>query len=82
MMSTRKESEEITSEREKILKTCADFYKSIYTQTVPTPESTMKSSPHTEEMPEFIEEEEEVERTIKGRKDTKSMEWMELQVIL
>ena len=39
------------------------FYKSLYTQTLPTPESTMKSSPDTEEIPEFTEE--EVERAIK-----------------
>ena len=32
-------------------------YKSLYTQTVPTPESTLKSSPDTEEIPEFTEEE-------------------------
>ena len=55
----RKESGEITSDREEILKICANFYKSLYTQTVPTPESTMKSSPDTEEIPEFTEEVEE-----------------------
>ena len=63
IMSIRKESGEITSDRAEILKICANFYKSPYTQTVPTPESTMKSSPDTEEVPEFTEE--EVERGIK-----------------
>ena len=48
IMSMRKESGEITPDREEILKLCANFYKSLYTQTVPTPESTMKSSPDTE----------------------------------
>ena len=61
IMSMRKESGEITADREEIL--CANFYKSLYTQTVPTPESTMKSSLDTEEIPEFTEE--EVERAIK-----------------
>ena len=55
-MSMRKESGEITTNREEILEICANFYKSLYTQTVPTPESTMKSSPDTEEIPEFTEE--------------------------
>ena len=59
----RKKSGEITSDREGILKICADFYKVFYTQTVPTPESAMKSSQGTEEISEFTEE--EVERTIK-----------------
>ena len=45
IMSMRKESGEITFDREEILKICANFCKSLYTQTVPTPESTMKSSP-------------------------------------
>ena len=45
IMSMRKESGEIASDREEILKICANFYKSLYTQTVPTPENTMKSSP-------------------------------------
>ena len=66
IMSMRKESGEITTDREEILKICANFYKSLYTQTVPTPESTMKSSPDTEEIPEFTEE--EVERAIKRMK--------------
>ena len=35
---------------------------------MPTPESTMKSNPDTEEIPEFTEEEEEVERAIKQMK--------------
>ena len=39
VMSMRKESGEITSDREEILKIYANFYKSLYTQTVPTPES-------------------------------------------
>ena len=51
IISMRKESGEITSDRKEILKICAKFYKSLYTQTVPTPESTMKSSPDTEENP-------------------------------
>ena len=61
-MSLRKESGEITSDREEIRKICAILYKSFYTQTVPTPESPMKSSPDTEEIPKFTEE---VERAIK-----------------
>ena len=48
----------------------ANFYKSLYTQTVPTPESTMKSSPDTEEIPEFTAE--EVERAIKRMKRHKA----------
>ena len=70
IMSMRKESGEITADREEILKICANFYKSLYTQTVPTPESTMKSSPDTEEIPEFTEE--EVERAIKRMKRHKT----------
>ena len=66
IMSTRNESEEITSEREEILRICTDFCKSLYNQTVPTPESAMKSSPDAEEIPEFTEE--EVERAIKRTK--------------
>ena len=50
-MSMRKESGEITADREEILKLGANFYKSLYTHRVPTPESTMKSSPDTEEIP-------------------------------
>ena len=53
--STREESGEITSDREEIIKICPHFYKSLYTQTVLTPENTMKSSPDTEEIPEFTE---------------------------
>ena len=68
--SMRKESGEITADKEEILKICAIFYKSLYTQTVPTPESTMKSSPDTEEIPEFTEE--EVERAIKRMKTHKA----------
>ena len=68
-MSMGKESGEITADREEILKICANFYKSVYTQTVPTPESTMKSSPDTEEIPEFTEE---VERAIKRMKRHKA----------
>ena len=70
IMSIMKESGEITPDREEILKTCANFYKSLYTQTVPTPESTMKSSPDTEEIPEFTEE--EVERVTKKDEKTQS----------
>ena len=70
IMSMRKESGEITTNREETLKICANFYKSLYTQTVPTPESTMKSSPDTEEIPEFTEE--EVERAIKRMKRHKA----------
>ena len=70
IMSMRKESGEITTNREEILKICTNFYKSLYTQTVPTPESTMKSSPDTEEIPEFTEE--EVERAIKKDEKTQS----------
>ena len=44
IMSMRKESGEIATNREEILKICANFYKSLYTQTVPTLESTMKLS--------------------------------------
>ena len=62
VLSMGKESGEITSDREEILKICADYYKSLYTQTVPTPESTMKSSPDTEEMPDFTEEVERMKR--------------------
>ena len=70
IMSMRKESGEITTNREEILKIYANFYKSLYTQTVPTPESTMKSSPDTEAIPEFTEE--EVERAIKRMKRHKA----------
>ena len=63
IMSMRKESGEITSDREEILKIYANFCKSLFTQTVPTPENTLKSSPDTEEVPKFTEE--EVERAIK-----------------
>ena len=54
IMSLRKESGEITSDREEILKICANFCM----PTVPTPENTMKSSPDTEEIHEFAGEEE------------------------
>ena len=70
ILSTRNESGEITSDRKEILNLCANFYKSLYTQTVPTPESTMKSSPDTEEIPEFTED--EVERAIKRMKRHKA----------
>ena len=69
-MSMRKESGEITADREEILKIYANFYKSLYTQIVPTPESTMKSSPDTEDTPEFTEK--EVERAIKRMKRHKA----------
>ena len=68
--SVRKESGEITADREEILKICANFYKSLYTQTVPTQEIAMKSSPDSEEIPEFTEE--EVERAIKRMKRHKA----------
>ena len=42
IMSIRKESGEITLDRGEILNICTDFYKSLYNQTVPTPENTMK----------------------------------------
>ena len=70
IMSMGKKSGEITSDREEILKICSNFYKSLYTQTVPTPENAMKSSPDTEEIPEFTEE--EVERAIKKDEKTQS----------
>ena len=62
-MSIRKESGEITSDGEEILKIYANFCKSLFTQTVPTLENTLKSSPDTEEVPKFTDE--EVERAIK-----------------
>ena len=49
IISMRKESGEITADREQILKICANFKKSVDTQIVPTPESAMKSSLDTEE---------------------------------
>ena len=58
----------------------SDFDKSIYNQTVPTPESAMKSSPDAEETPQFTKE--EVERVIKKMKNTNTVEYMELPVIL
>ena len=67
MRNMRKETGEITSDREGILRMCTDFYKSLYSRTVPTSESTMKSSPDTEEVPQFTEEV-EVERAIKRMK--------------
>ena len=67
-MSTRKESGEITSDREEILKSCTDFYKSFYTQTSPTQEGTMKSNQDTEEMLEFREELERAIKRIKRHK--------------
>ena len=70
IMSMRKESGEITADREEMLKICANFNKSLYTQTVPTPKSTMKSSSDTEEIPEFTEE--EVERAMKKDEKTQS----------
>ena len=78
IMSMRKESGEITADREGILKICAIFYKSLYTQIVPTPESTMKSSPDTEEIPKVTEE--EVQRAIKRMKRHKAQS--ESQAIL
>ena len=56
----KKQSREITSDREEILSICTDFYKSLYDETVSTPESTMKPSPDTEEIRQFTDE--EVER--------------------
>ena len=69
-MSMRKESGEITPGREENLEMCVDFYKSLFTQTIPTPESAMKSSSDTGEIPEFIEE--EVEADIKKDEKTQS----------
>ena len=69
MMIMGKESGEITADREEILKICTNFSKSLYTQTVHIPESTMKSSPDTEEIPEFTEE---VERAIEMMKRHKA----------
>ena len=70
IMSMRKESEEITSDREETLRICTDFYKSLYSQTVHTLESTMKSSLDTEEIPKFTGE--EVERAITRKKRHKA----------
>ena len=72
-MSTMKESGEITSDREEILK---NIRRLVYTQTVPTPDSTMKWSPDTEEIPEFTEE--EVETAIKRMKRHKDQEMDEI----
>ena len=69
IMSMRKESGEITSDREEILKICAHFYKSLYTQTVPISEIAMKSSPDTADITKFTEE---VERAIKRMKKHKA----------
>ena len=66
IISMRKECRDITSDREEILKIHTDFYKSLYNQTVPIPERTMKSSSDTKEIPEFTEE--EVGRAIKRMK--------------
>ena len=68
IMSMRKESGEITTNGEEILKICANFYKSLYTQTMPTPESTMESSPDTEEIPKFAEEMETAMKRMKRHK--------------
>ena len=62
IMSMRKESGEITSDREEILRISTDFYKPRYCQTVPTSESTMKPSSDTDAIPEFTEA--KVERVI------------------
>ena len=70
IMSMRKESGEIMPDREEILRICTDFCKSLYYQTVPTPESAIKSSPDTEKIPKFTEE--EVERAIKMMKRHKA----------
>ena len=58
-MYMRKESGEIKSDREEILKTCADFYESPYAQT---------------EVPEFTEEEVERAIKRKKRHKTQRME--------
>ena len=63
-MSMRTDSGEIKSDREEILRTCTNFYKLFFSQAVPTSESTMKSSPDTEEQ--------EVERAIKRMKRHKA----------
>ena len=46
IMSTRKEYAQLTSDRDEILN-YAQISTSLYTRKVPTPESTMKSSPNT-----------------------------------
>ena len=60
------------TDKEEILRNCTNSYKSV-----PTLESTVKSSPDTEKLPDF----KEVESTMKVWKNTKPMGWMELQVI-
>ena len=59
----RKESGEVTSEREEILKICADFYKALCTQ-------MSAQTGKYNEIPEFTEE--EVERAIKRMKRLKA----------
>ena len=54
---------------------------SLYTQTVPTPESAITSSPDKEEIPEFTEE--EMERAIKrmGRHKAHGMDGISSDII-
>ena len=52
-MNMRKESGEITPDTEEILRIYTDFYKSLFHQTVPTPENTMCL--YTEEMSPYTE---------------------------
>ena len=60
IMSLRKESGEITWDREEIL---IIWFNHFIPHTVPTPKSTMESSPDKKEIPKFTEE--VVERAIK-----------------
>ena len=48
---TRKESEDVMSDSGEIIQICADFYRSLYTKTVPTLESAMKSSQEMKKYP-------------------------------
>ena len=77
-MSVKKESEEITFNREEILRTCIDFYNFLMNQTVPTPEGTMKSSPDRKMLHIITEK---AEKSHSKDKKTKLMEKMELQAI-
>ena len=69
-MSMRKESGGITSDRKEILRICTDFYKSLYSQTMPSLKSAMKSSPDTNEVPKFTED--KVEMAIRRMNRRKS----------
>ena len=70
LMTMRKESGEITSDRKEILKICSDFYTSFYTQNSAHAGKYNVISPDTEEIPEVTGE--EVERAIKRTKRHKS----------